>query len=233
MKRIYIIFLLAIAFSLNGFCGSFSIPHDVPTVEALIDLHKTMAKYEEQSKKQEISSTQSNAHHTKVAQKWHDVRDTINSKLDVANQWIGIATTASRTSLDILKLTKEYVEFTRFMTKEIGHKPFVAWYYSEANYEVYKRVKFVKKSIATIVSAETNILKASMSERAEMIWNVDLEVQQIRDIINNAMFWMKCCVYSYIHIDYIWEILNSDVIDGIADDVASKWQHDLAKFGVL
>ena len=86
MKRIYIIFLLAIAFSLNGFCGSFSIPHDVPTVEALIDLHKTMAKYEEQSKKQEISSTQSNAHHTKVAQKWHDVRDTINSKLDIANQ---------------------------------------------------------------------------------------------------------------------------------------------------
>ena len=230
MKKYLTIIMFMFAITIKLQAGNVIIPNDATTLEALIDLHKTMATYEEDSKKQEVKSSGANVWHTQVAKKWHDVRDTINSKLDIANQWVGIAAAASRTSLDILDLIKDYTEFTKFATKEVGHKPFVSWYYIDANYNIYKRLKFVKKSLATVVSSETNILKASMADHSKMIWNVDREVSELRKIINNAMFWMRCYVYDYVKIDYIWEILNSNVVDGIAENVVDQWYKNLRTF---
>jgi hypothetical protein len=225
MKKI-ILSLLLVALSISSRAGIVG-PDDLPTISALISLHKAMAKAEEVSVKQVGVSYGEQQIATNNASKFNELRTTLNTKLNNAHQWVILAAATSKTTLDVGNATKEYIQFVDLTRKNLFRKPQIAWYFAEANYNVSKRVSLLKKSVALMVASETNILKASLSERINMIYDIQDQVAVIRGIISQALFWSRCVSLGGFKYDYIWDILNSDVYEGIANDLIGKWKQNL------
>ena len=78
-----------------------------------------------------------------------------------------------------------------------------------------------------LVASETNIFKASLSERIQMICEIQDQIAVIRGIISQALFWSRCVDIGGFKYDYVWDILNSDVYDGIAHDIIGEWNQNL------
>ena len=226
MKKIILILLLFLS-TYNSWAGIVG-PDDLPTISALIELHKQMAKAEELSVHQVSASYLEQEVATENTTKFHEVRKTLNSKLNNAHQWIILAAAMSKTTLDVGNVTKEYIQFTKLMSNNLFRKPQIAWYFAETNYNVAKRISLLKKSIALLVASETNILKASLDERIEVIYNTQEQIAVIRSLINQALFWSKCVSLGGFRYDYIWDILNSDVYDGIAKDIINNWTSNIS-----
>lgn len=225
MKKI-ILSVLLVALSISSRAGIVG-PDDLPTISALISLHKAMAKAEEVSVKQVGVSYGEQQIATNNASKFNELRTTLNTKLNNAHQWVILAAATSKTTLDVGNATKEYIQFVDLTRKNLFRKPQIAWYFAEANYNVSKRVSLLKKSVALMVASETNILKASLSERINMIYDIQDQVAVIRGIISQALFWSRCVSLGGFKYDYIWDILNSDVYEGIANDLIGKWKQNL------
>ena len=225
MKKIILILLLFLS-TYNSWAGIVG-PDDLPTISALIELHKQMAKAEELSVHQVSASYLEQGVATENT-KFHEVRKTLNSKLNNAHQWIILAAAMSKTTLDVGNATKEYIQFTKLMSNNLFRKPQIAWYFAETNYNVAKRISLLKNSITLLVASETNILKASLDERIEVINNIQEQIAVIRSLINQALFWSKCVSLGGFRYDYIWDILNSDVYDGIAKDIINNWTSNIS-----
>lgn len=226
MKKIILILLLFLS-TYNSWAGIVG-PDDLPTISALIELHKQMAKAEELSVHQVSASYLEQEVATENTTKFHEVRKTLNSKLNNAHQWIILAAAMSKTTLDVGNVTKEYIQFTKLMSNNLFRKPQIAWYFAETNYNVAKRISLLKNSITLLVASETNILKASLDERIEVINNIQEQIAVIRSLINQALFWSKCVSLGGFRYDYIWDILNSDVYDGIAKDIINNWTSNIS-----
>ena len=226
MKKIVLLLSLIVGFSTVSRAGIVG-PDDLPTISALIELHKKMAKAEDVAVNQVESGYVEQQLSTKNSSKFNDVRTTLNTKLNNAHQWLILAAAISKTTLDVGNATKEYVQFTQLTAKNILRKPQIAWYFAEANYNVSQRVTLLKKSVALLVASETNILKASLNERIDMVYNIQEQVAMIRGIISQALFWSRCVSIGGFKYDYIWDILNSDALEGIANDIIGKWNQNL------
>ena len=226
MKKIILILLLFLS-TYNSWAGIVG-PDDLPTISALIELHKQMAKAEELSVHQVSASYLEQEVATENTTKFHEVRKTLNSKLNNAHQWIILAAAMSKTTLDVGNATKEYIQFTKLMSNNLFRKPQIAWYFAETNYNVAKRISLLKNSITLLVASETNILKATLDERIEVINNIQEQIAVIRSLINQALFWSKCVSLGGFRYDYIWDILNSDVYDGIAKDIINNWTSNIS-----
>ena len=226
MKKIILILLLFLS-TYNSWAGIVG-PDDLPTISALIELHNQMAKAEELSVHQVSASYLEQEVATENTTKFHEVRKTLNSKLNNAHQWIILAAAMSKTTLDVGNVTKEYIQFTKLMSNNLFRKPQIAWYFAETNYNVAKRISLLKNSITLLVASETNILKATLDERIEVINNIQEQIAVIRSLINQALFWSKCVSLGGFRYDYIWDILNSDVYDGIAKDIINNWTSNIS-----
>ena len=134
MKKIILILLLFLS-TYNSWAGIVG-PDDLPTISALIELHKQMAKAEELSVHQVSASYLEQGVATENTTKFHEVRKTLNSKLNNAHQWIILAAAMSKTTLDVGNATKEYIQFTKLMSNNLFRKPQIAWYFAETNYNV-------------------------------------------------------------------------------------------------
>ena len=109
------------------------IPKDLPTIEALIALHKAVKKDEDKAMQRVAASFGEQSLITKGAGKFNDVRTTLNTKLDNAHSYLVLAGAVSSTANSLYQLVKEYKDFTSNTFVHVSKKPFVAWYYADAN----------------------------------------------------------------------------------------------------
>lgn len=207
-------------------------PADLPTIEALMELHKKVAKAEEESKKKLSAATIIRTETKKATNKFYDVREELNSKLDAGYQWVALAGGLSRLSLQIMDLTKDYVAYTKFFAEYGKKKPAIAFQYASCNYMVYKKVKLIEKSMATLAASNFNLFKCTMKERMQLIWDLQSETGQIQGIINNSYWYARALMMGGFHYDFIWDILTSEVTDQIATDVINQWNNDAKKWPV-
>ena len=232
MKKIVTILLLFIGLSTNLNAGSFALPSDLPTIEALIKLHKMIAKAEDNSIVQTGASKVEEDAIADRTSKFEDVRKTLNSKLENAYQWVYLGGMISHISLESYKTVKDYVDYTKFMTKNIKHKPQLGWYYLECNYNIKKKVDLLSKSVVTLLAAQTNILKASMQERIMMAAKIQSEIESIHHIITNGMWWARCITIPGVHYDFVWDILNSEMKDEIVKAAIARWDSEANQYSV-
>ncbi len=97
MKR-YIIIAMMLATLLPAKSFAFVIPKDLPTIEALIALHKAVKKDEDQALKRVATSFGEQSLVAKGAIKFNDVRTTLDTKLDNAHSYLVLAGAISSTA---------------------------------------------------------------------------------------------------------------------------------------
>jgi hypothetical protein len=204
-------------------CHAIDIPEDLPTIEALISLHKNMKSAEDDAMKNIAVSYGEQSAVTKKAINFNDVRTTLNSKLNNAYSYVLLAAALSGTANSLYKLIKEYANFTSSMTSTVTRKPMVGWYYTEAVYACSREIKNIKALYATMTASNLNIMKASMDEKLNMIFQIKTSIDNMLRIIADANFWCSCVAIGGFAHDYIWDILNSEVTKEIAEDLITKW----------
>ena len=84
-------------------------------------------------------------------------------------------------------------------------------------------IKNIKALYTTMTASGLNIMKASMDEKLNMIFQIKASIDSMLRIIEDASFWCSCVAIGGFAHDYIWDILNSDVTNAIAEGLITKW----------
>ena len=199
------------------------VPHDMPTIEALIDQHKQNMRAEDASNQQLAANASIKAMVKDVAKKYDEVKSTLDKKSGDALAYLALAGEMSRCVTNTVRLTKEYSEFSSFAVKHAKSNPMIAWYTLEANNKVYKEIKNIRKMYLAVAASETNFFRATNKERMNIIWTLNESITRMRDVIQQAYMWCDLLVGGYVHEDHIWEILNSSVLEDIGKSVIKEW----------
>ncbi len=202
---------------------AFDFPKDLPTFEALMALHKAVKKDEDQALARIATSFGEQSLVTKGAEKFNDVRSTLDTKLNNAYSYVVLAAAISSTASSLYLLTKEYKDFTANTYKYVSKKPFVAWYYTEANVAIAREIKHAQKLYVTLAASGINLMKASMDEKLNLVMSLKDTIENARRIIDNANLYCYLVTDCGWKPDYIWEILTSDVKDEIVSAVIGRW----------
>lgn len=202
---------------------AFDFPKDLPTFEALMALHKAVKKDEDQALTRIATSFGEQSLVTKGAEKFNDVRSTLDTKLNNAHSYVVLAAAISSTASSLYLLTKEYKDFTANTYKYVSKKPFVAWYYTEANVAIAREIKHAQKLYLTVAASGINLMKASMDEKLNLVMTLKDSIENARRIIDNANLYCYLVTDCGWKPDYIWEILTSDVKDEIVSAVIGRW----------
>ena len=221
MRKFLIVMMMGVTFPYTGWAGI--LPHDMATIEALIDQHKRCMSAEDQSNQQLAANATIKAMVKDVAKKYDDVKSTLDKKSGDALAYLSLAAEMSRCVTNTVKLTKEYSEFTQFVTNHVGSDPMIAWYTLEANNKVYKELKNIRKMYLAVAATGTNFFRATNKERMNIIWTLNQSIVNMRDVIQQAYMWCDLLVGGYVHEDHIWEILNSSVLEDIGKTVINEW----------
>ena len=206
----YIIIGVMLVMLLPAKSFAFVIPKDLPTIEALIALHKAVKKDEDQALKRVATSFGEQSLVAKGAIKFNDVRTTLDTKLGNAHSYLVLAGAISSTANSLYQLVKEYKDFTSNTFKYVSNKPFVGWFY------------------ASVAASGINLMKASMDEKLNLVMTLKTSIDRARYIIDNANLYCFLITDCGWKPDYIWEILNSNVKDEIANKVINKWNQGYA-----
>ena len=201
---------------------AFVIPKDLPTIEALIALHKAVKKDEDQALKRVATSFGEQSLVAKGAIKFNDVRTTLDTKLGNAHSYLVLAGAISSTANSLYQLVKEYKDFTSNTFKYVSNKPFVGWYYADANVAISREISHCYKLYASVAASGINLMKASMDEKLNLVMTLKTSIDRARYIIDNANLYCFLITDCGWKPDYIWEILNSNVKDEIANKVINK-----------
>lgn len=219
VRNSFVVFLLSASIP----AYAFDFPNDMPTIEALISLHKCIKKDEDAALQRVATSFGEQSLVTKGARKFNDVRTTLDTKLNNAYSYVVLAGAISSTASGLFLLTKEYSDFTSNTFNHVSQKPFVGWYYTEANVAVAIEIKHCYKLYASVAASGINVMKASMDEKLNLILTLKTSIDRARYIIDNANLYCYMITDCGWKPDYIWEILNSEVKDEIAKIVINNW----------
>lgn len=224
MKTKIIASFLAVVVALPSYGADvFDLPKDLPTAEALMALHKCIKKDEDQALARIATSFGEQSIVTKGARKFNDVRSALDSRLNNAYSYVILAGAVSSTASSLYRLSREYSNFTVNTFKHVQKKPFVAWYYTEANVAVSREIKHCYKLYASVAASGLNLMKASMDEKLELVLTLKRSIDNARYIIDNASLYCYLITDCGWKPDYIWEILTSEVRDEIVNKVIDKW----------
>ena len=208
-------------------CGSsaraIDVPDDLPTIEALISLHKLIKGQEDDAMKRVAVSYGEQSVVTKGAGKFNDVRTTLDSKLSNGYSYVLLAACLSSTANSMYRLIKEYSEFAQLSAKYTTKKPMVAWYFAEANLACSREIKNIKVLYVSMTASGLNVMKASMDEKLNLVNSLKNSIDTMRGIIDSAYCWASVVAIGGFHYDYIWDILNSKVTDEIAKGLINQW----------
>lgn len=208
---------------------------DQPTIKALISLHKLIKKEEDKAMEKVTAAYGEQSLVTKGAKGFNDVRTTLNTKLNNAYSYLILGTALATTGTDLYKLIRDYANFTKNTGKYALKKPMVAWYYTEANFACSREIKNIRKMYITLSASGglpspfgeglgvRPVMKASMDEQLMLVQTLHSYITRMQGIIDSANLWCSIVVMGGFHYDYIWNILNSDVKDEIANKVITKW----------
>ena len=199
------------------------IPHDIFTIEALIDQHKECMSAEDRSNQQLAANASIKSMVKDVAKKYDEVKTILDKKSGDALAYLSLSAEMTRCVTNTVKLTKEYSEFTQFAAEHVGSKPMVAWYTLEANNKVYKEIKNIRKMYLAVAATGTNFFRATNKERMNIIWTLNQSITNMRDVIQQAYMWCDLLVGGYIHESHIWEIIDTSVLEEIGKSVIKDW----------
>ena len=186
MKRYFIIgMMLVMLYPAKSF--AFVIPKDLPTIEALIALHKAVKKDEDQALKRVATSFGEQSLVAKGAIKFNDVRTTLDTKLGNAHSYLVLAGAISSTANSLYQLVKEYKDFTGNTFKHVSKKPFVGWYYADANVAISREISHCYKLYASVAASGINLMKASMDEKLNLVMTLKTSIDRARYIIDLSL----------------------------------------------
>lgn len=225
MRKLFISFfsLLLILSHFSASAIDFSMPKDLPTLEALIALHKEMKKNEDSALTQVTTVTAGQEVTTNVTSKISDIKQIINTKMNDVNSYLMLASTISNTVLKMESLIKEYENFMSQCTPIIKEKPYVSVKYANTQKQLADETKRLYKSIATFSASGLNLLKASMDEKFKLINLIDNSVSRMRYVISKNRNYILYTAGRNLWTADVRDILTDKMMQETSEKLIQQW----------
>lgn len=222
VSRIILIICCALGCSAQLSANVF-VPEDLPTLEALIYLHKSMKKDEKAALENLTVATGTQMTVKSNAEKFNQARTTLNSKINDGMAWLTLASAVTNTIVELKDFIKEYYDFSKNTYESIDDNAFVLAYYTECCNNLSEQVKDAVRIYKKFAASGLNLIKATMKERMAYIYSLQAIISRCRSVIHQADYKCRVLLNPSIKVHYIWEILNSKVLDKAAKTVIAKW----------
>lgn len=222
MKKIILSCFVILCFSVNAFAIDLSLPHDAPTLEALIYLHKLMKKNEDISLTQVSAMTLEQEGTTKFSSNYSDVRQYLNTKMADTNSYLVLLNTISTVAQKLKYLSDEFSEFIKVTKNEVANKPYCINTFTNASVSLENEMGKLVNKILVYTGAGVNLLKASMDEKFRLLNQIDTSITSMRNTIRSASNYIKYTTFN----DYQLDLDNLYDIDRatIANDLINQWK---------
>lgn len=230
MKRILscLTFILGITvLPLDSLAIDFSMPKDLPTLEALIALHKEMKKNEDSALTQVTTVTAEQEVTTNFSSKYSEVKQIINTKMNDVNSYLILAATITNTTTQLSNLIKEYENFMEICTPIIKEKPTVSVRYAGTQKQLADETKRLTKSIMAFSATGVNILKASMKEKYKLIYLIDDSISRMRNVLSKNRNYILYTAGRNLWTADVRDIITDPMLKGVSEKLIQQWNSNL------
>ncbi|MCH5226042.1 MAG: hypothetical protein J1D77_08560 [Muribaculaceae bacterium] len=230
MKRILscLTFILGITvLPLDSLAIDFSMPKDLPTLEALIALHKEMKKNEDKALTQVTTVTAEQEVTTNFSSKYSEVKQIINTKMNDVNSYLILAATITNTTTQLSNLIKEYENFMEVCTPIIKEKPTVSVRYADTQKQLAEETKRLTKSIMAFSATGVNILKASMKEKYKLIYLIDDSISRMRNVLSKNRNYILYTAGRNLWTADVRDIITDPMLKGVSEKLIQQWNSNL------
>ncbi len=223
-KKLIILSLLLLS-SLSAWCGGKnSLPDDIATIEALIDAHKRMKKAEDIAVLELNAITDTHIATQTMAKKYNQTRAILNQRLADVGSYITLASSIASITLQLKELTESYTDFTETTYNHAKKHPFLLLVYTNANVQIANEIKHIVKSCVDFVAYQSNILKATMNEKRQLLGFISTNIATVQRIINKATLTCRSLLATGVQEYHVWEIVNSKTNQEIINKIIAKWK---------
>lgn len=217
MKRFSLYLLLPVALCLLPFKANAAVvPGDVATIEALIELHKTMMDIYKSAMVQEEITATSQFSVKEMAKKYNNVMSNLHLKMAKGYAYLQLAAVLARLAEDSYDTIRKYEQFTEQAYSLAKSKPFSLFRYAEVTNNCIKRVKRIKNLIVSNTEITSNLFRCDDKRRMQFVLLLEGEIDGLHDYINYQLFNFQMMNAGYIRYDSIWDIMNNEVLERAA-----------------
>ena len=222
-KIILLIFFIVSNIAAWG-AGKNAPPDDVPTIEALIDAHKKMKKAEDLAVLELSAIAETQDLSQKVAAKYNLTRKMLNQRLADVGSVVTLASSLVNITLQLKNLTESYAEFTKTTYKNAKRQPFLLLVYTSANMQIANEIKHITKSCADFPLFQTNVLKATMAEKRQLLGFISAHINSVQRIINRVTLTCRSVLTTGVQEYHVKDIINSKTNQEIINKIIAKWK---------
>lgn len=198
------------------------VPDDLPAIELLIDAHKKMQEQEMRSVN-ELSITNAIYESSKTySEKISDIKSTVNERMSDVNSWLSLASTVLSTGVMIENMVEDYVDFTKSVANNISKQPLIIAIYTKTSSQISKEITRLSKQLVDYAGYQSNILKATMAEKRQLINCIRSHIRSISMLIANAKMHCRILVNQGLKRYLVEDLFNSN--KQIMEGVIKSWE---------
>lgn len=201
----------------------FDFPNDLPTIEALMSLHKLSASEEQKALNRLNLSLATTTGIEKVTSKFQQGRELLDTRTNSIYSYVLFAARLAFLTKGFSELTTSFTHFTAASSSDLFKKPTCAWYYAEAVSACRQEIKNMTAMLGRLGIAQIDLLQATMAEKLELIATIQVAVDNCKRIIEDAYFWCSFMVHSGFNRLFLEDIFESKLTDQIAHNVINLY----------
>ena len=204
-------------------------PGDTPSIEALIDAHKKMAKAEDLAivELELIKETQSIT--KKATDAYNKTRTVLNKRLSDATSYIQLVSQLTNVTLKLERLIENYKDFTTITFQYTVKKPYVLIYYTRANLLLKKEIKHLSEMVTMYAASGLNILKATMEEKFQILSKLEMSISAMNMIIDHNDLVCRTLVRNGLKIYHIQDMLGIMTKELSTQKLIARWDKEQEK----
>ena len=199
-------------------------PDDIATIEALIDAHKKMKKAEELAVLELTTTAGTQEITTKWAAKYNNTRKMLNQRLADVSSYATLLSSIANIGLQLKNLTESYAEFTETTYKRAKKQPFLLLVYTNANIRIEKEIEHIVKSCGDFALFQSNVLKATMEEKRQILGFILMHISSVQLLINKANLTCRSVLATGVKEYHVMDIINSKTNKELMEKIISKWK---------
>lgn len=199
-------------------------PDDIATIEALIDAHKKMKKAEDLAVLELSATAETQSLTQKAAAKYNETRKMLNQRLADVGSILTLTSSIASIAIQLKDLVEDYAEFTEGVYKNAKRQPFLMATYTNANLQIAWEIKHISKCCADFELFHTNVLKATMEEKRQILGFIQTHISTVQRIINRATLQCRSMLAVGIQEYHVTDIVNSKTNKEIMNKIIGKWK---------
>lgn len=198
-------------------------PVDWINLELMIEAHKVMAKAEDAAvfELTEIEGAQFTSQ--SFSSKYNKTRKLLNQRMADVNSYIILTGKVATIALNLKELIEDYTKFCKNTYKNAEKHPFLVLHFASVNAQVGAEIKLLKDRCLLFESFHTNVFKATMKEKYQILDFISGNIARLDRIIWQGDLTCRSIAATGLKMYHVSDFMSNETNKKIMDKVIARW----------